>query len=92
MFLIVDAGFEGFRVLPFQQQRWLKQATDEAGGLEINARFFRAALERRGSVVAALRRCRRRLDRIEVNRLRQRPTPRSRRADARGRRGSCPIR
>ena len=40
-----DSGFEGFRVLLFQQQGGLKQATGEAAGLEINARFFKAALQ-----------------------------------------------
>src|SRR6185295_18283262 len=103
--------FEGFRVLLFQQQGGLKQATGDAAGLEINGRFFQAALQavmagdclnlagyrirpyeihpgetdaaleeckvllrdtlkRRGSVVAALVRCRRRLNRVAVNRLR----------------------
>ena len=111
---LADAGFEGFRVLLFQQQGGIKQATGDAAGLEINTRFFTAALqatmagdclnlagyrirpyevrtgatdevlaecrdlmrttlERRGSVVAALRRCRRRLDQIEVNRLKAKP-------------------
>jgi predicted nucleotide-binding protein (sugar kinase/HSP70/actin superfamily) len=108
---LVDSGFEGFRVLLFQQQGGLKQATGDAAGLEINGRFFQAALQavmagdclnlagyrirpyevhvgdtdaaleeckvllrdtltRRGSVVAALVRCRRRLNRVAVNRLR----------------------
>ena len=34
-----DAGFDGFRVLLFQQQGGIKQATGEAAGLEINAAF-----------------------------------------------------
>jgi len=37
-----DSGFENFRVLLFQQQGGLKQATGEASGLELNSRFFRA--------------------------------------------------
>ena len=35
-----DAGFDGFRVLLFQQQGGLKQATGEARGLELNPKFF----------------------------------------------------
>ena len=35
-----DSGFEGFRVLLFQQQGGLKQATGEAQGLEMNPKFF----------------------------------------------------
>jgi len=35
-----DAGFDGFRVLLFQQQGGLKQATGEAQGLEMNPKFF----------------------------------------------------
>jgi len=35
-----DAGFEGFRVILFQQSGGVKQATGESTGLEINARFF----------------------------------------------------
>lgn len=111
---LVDSGFEGFRVLLFQQQGGLKQATGEASGLELNASFFKAAvqatmagdclnlagyrirpyevdrgetdaaldeckallcetLERRNSVVTALLRCRRRLNRVAVNRLRPKP-------------------
>src|SRR5205814_6518028 len=42
---LADSGFEGFRVLLFQQQGGLKQATGDAAGLEINGRFFRAALQ-----------------------------------------------
>ncbi|MCB9780030.1 MAG: 2-hydroxyglutaryl-CoA dehydratase [Alphaproteobacteria bacterium] len=34
-----DAGFDGFRVLLFQQQGGIKQATGEAEGLEINGTF-----------------------------------------------------
>lgn len=34
-----DAGFDGFRVMLFQQQGGLKQATGEEVGLEINAQF-----------------------------------------------------
>jgi predicted nucleotide-binding protein (sugar kinase/HSP70/actin superfamily) len=35
-----DAGFEGFRVMLFQQQGGLKQATGEELGLEINQDFI----------------------------------------------------
>jgi predicted nucleotide-binding protein (sugar kinase/HSP70/actin superfamily) len=35
-----DSGFDGFRVLLFQQQGGLKQATGEAAGLEMNPKFF----------------------------------------------------
>jgi predicted nucleotide-binding protein (sugar kinase/HSP70/actin superfamily) len=35
-----DAGFEGFRVLLFQQQGGLSQATGEGQGLEMNPKFF----------------------------------------------------
>jgi predicted nucleotide-binding protein (sugar kinase/HSP70/actin superfamily) len=35
-----DSGFEGFRVLLFQQQGGLKQATGEKQGLEMNPKFF----------------------------------------------------
>jgi predicted nucleotide-binding protein (sugar kinase/HSP70/actin superfamily) len=35
-----DAGFEGFRVLLFQQQGGIKQATGEGLGLEINLKFI----------------------------------------------------
>jgi len=34
-----DAGFDGFRVLLFQQQGGIKQATGEAMGLEVNGKF-----------------------------------------------------
>jgi len=35
-----DSGFEGFRVLLFQQQGGLKQATGEEAGLKMNPAFF----------------------------------------------------
>lgn len=35
-----DAGFDGFRVLLFQQKGGLKQATGEEAGLEMNPTFF----------------------------------------------------
>jgi predicted nucleotide-binding protein (sugar kinase/HSP70/actin superfamily) len=35
-----DAGFDGFRVLLFQQQGGLRQATGEDAGLEFTPRFF----------------------------------------------------
>ncbi|HTA88674.1 MAG TPA: 2-hydroxyglutaryl-CoA dehydratase [Polyangiaceae bacterium] len=35
-----DAGFDGFRVMLFQQQGGLSQATGEASGLELNPAFF----------------------------------------------------
>jgi predicted nucleotide-binding protein (sugar kinase/HSP70/actin superfamily) len=40
-----DAGFEGFRVMLFQQQGGLKQATGEASGLELNPTFFGALVK-----------------------------------------------
>ena len=40
-----DAGFDGFRVVLFQQTGGLKQATGEASGLEINAAFCWALLK-----------------------------------------------
>jgi predicted nucleotide-binding protein (sugar kinase/HSP70/actin superfamily) len=40
-----DSGFDGFRVLLFQQQGGLKQATGEAQGLEMNPKFFIALLK-----------------------------------------------
>ncbi|MFN7140798.1 MAG: 2-hydroxyglutaryl-CoA dehydratase, partial [Limisphaerales bacterium] len=40
-----DAGFEGFRVLLFQQQGGIKQATGEEVGLEFNPRFFISLLQ-----------------------------------------------
>lgn len=35
-----DAGFDGFRVLLFQQQQGIKQATGNSSGLRIDASFF----------------------------------------------------
>ena len=35
-----DAGFEGFRVMLFQQQGGVEQATGEESGLELNTSFF----------------------------------------------------
>ena len=35
-----DSGFDGFRVMLFQQSGGLKQATGEEVGLELNAKFF----------------------------------------------------
>lgn len=35
-----DAGFDGFRVMLFQQQGGLKQATGEESGLDMNPKFF----------------------------------------------------
>ncbi|MCB9557714.1 MAG: 2-hydroxyglutaryl-CoA dehydratase [Deltaproteobacteria bacterium] len=40
-----DAGFDGFRVMLFQQQGGLKQATGEAAGLELNPKFFAGMLK-----------------------------------------------
>ncbi len=40
-----DAGFDGFRVVLFQQTGGIKQATGEASGLEINAAFCWALLK-----------------------------------------------
>ena len=111
---LVDSGFDGFRVLLFQQQGGLKQATGAATGLELNTTFFkgvlaavmagdclnlagyrirpyevtkgetdaaleeckallRATLQKRGSMITALLRCRSRLNKIAVNRLRPKP-------------------
>ena len=111
---LVDSGFDGFRVLLFQQQGGLKQATGEATGLDLNTTFFkgvlaavmagdclnlagyrirpyevtkgetdaalddckallRETLQRRGSMISALLRCRSRLNKIAVNRLRPKP-------------------
>jgi len=39
-----DAGFDGFRVLLFQQQGGLRQGTGEGAGLDMNPRFFIAIL------------------------------------------------
>src|SRR5436190_3063033 len=102
---LVDSGFDGFRVLLFQQQGGLKQATGEATGLDLNMTFFkgviqavmvgdclnlagyrirpyevtkgdtdaaleeckalvRQTLQRRGSMITALLRCRSRLNKI----------------------------
>jgi len=51
-----DAGFDGFRVLLFQQQGGLSQATGEDVGLEMNPRFFLALLQAlmAGDVINAL--------------------------------------
>jgi predicted nucleotide-binding protein (sugar kinase/HSP70/actin superfamily) len=35
-----DAGFDGFRVMLFQQQGGLDQATGDASGLDLNPKFF----------------------------------------------------
>ena len=40
-----DAGFDGFRVMLFQQTGGLKQATGEASGLEMNPTFFWAIIK-----------------------------------------------
>ena len=40
-----DAGFEGFRVMLFQQQGGLSQATGEESGLELNPEFFLALVK-----------------------------------------------
>jgi len=40
-----DAGFDGFRVMLFQQQGGLSQATGEASGLELNPKFFLGLLK-----------------------------------------------
>ncbi len=40
-----DAGFDGFRVLLFQQQNGLKQATGEESALKLDASFFLAFLK-----------------------------------------------
>ncbi len=40
-----DSGFEGFRVLLFQQQGGLKQATGEEQGLDMKPKFFIAVLK-----------------------------------------------
>jgi len=40
-----DAGFEGFRVMLFQQQGGLSQASGEESGLELNPRFFLALIK-----------------------------------------------
>jgi predicted nucleotide-binding protein (sugar kinase/HSP70/actin superfamily) len=40
-----DAGFEGFRVVLFQQTGGIKQATGEASGLELTPKFFWAIVK-----------------------------------------------
>ena len=40
-----DAGFDGFRVLLFQQQGGLKQATGDDDGLQMNPKFFVALVK-----------------------------------------------
>jgi predicted nucleotide-binding protein (sugar kinase/HSP70/actin superfamily) len=40
-----DAGFDGFRVMLFQQQGGLSQATGEESGLELKPKFFIALLK-----------------------------------------------
>ncbi len=40
-----DAGFDGFRVMLFQQTGGLKQATGEESGLEMNPAFFAAIIK-----------------------------------------------
>ena len=40
-----DAGFDGFRVMLFQQKGGLKQATGEEAGLEMNPAFFMGLLK-----------------------------------------------
>ena len=40
-----DAGFDGFRVVLFQQTGGLKQATGEESGLELNPTFFWAIVK-----------------------------------------------
>jgi predicted nucleotide-binding protein (sugar kinase/HSP70/actin superfamily) len=109
-----DAGFDGFRVLLFQQQGGLRQATGEDAGLEFTPKFFITLLKallagdvvnligyrirpyeiepgatdraldeskrilseaftKRRSVLAALRRSRRVLAQVRVNRLQAKP-------------------
>jgi predicted nucleotide-binding protein (sugar kinase/HSP70/actin superfamily) len=109
-----DAGFEGFRVLLFQQQGGLRQATGDDAALEFTPKFFitllktlmaadvlnligyrirpyeldagetdrsleeckrilHAAFTGRRSVLLALRKCRRVLSKIRVNRLQPKP-------------------
>lgn len=109
-----DAGFDGFRVMLFQQQGGLRQATGEDAGLELSPKFFITLLKaliagdvvnligyrirpyeieagstdraleeckqfladaftHRRSVLAALRRSRRRLAQVRVNRLQVKP-------------------
>ena len=72
-----DSGFEGFRVLLFQQQGGLKQATGEEQGLEMNPEVLHRAAEGDPD--------RRRAERARLShppvrgRARARPTRRSRR-------------
>jgi len=40
-----DAGFDGFRVMLFQQQGGLSQATGEESGLDLNPKFFVALIK-----------------------------------------------
>src|SRR4029077_4646318 len=40
-----DAGFDGFRVMLFQQKGGLKQATGEGAGLDLNPKFFLGLLK-----------------------------------------------
>jgi len=40
-----DSGFDGFRVVLFQQKGGLKQATGEEAGLEMNPKFFMGLLK-----------------------------------------------
>ncbi len=40
-----DSGFEGFRVILFQQSSGIKQATGKSIGLKMNLRFFLAAIK-----------------------------------------------
>ena len=40
-----DSGFDGFRVMLFQQQGGLEQATGEEKGLEMNPKFFMAVVK-----------------------------------------------
>lgn len=109
-----DAGFDGFRVMLFQQQGGLRQATGEDAGLELSPKFFITLLKallagdvinligyrirpyeiepgstdraledckqmlstaflNRRSVLMALRRSRRRLAEVRVNRLQPKP-------------------
>src|SRR5262249_60356422 len=61
---LTDSGFDGFRVLLFQQQGGLRQATGDASGLEINGRLFKAAMQ---AVMAG--------ERLHPARDRKRPHP-----------------
>lgn len=51
-----DAGFDGFRVMLFQQQGGLEQATGQESGLELNTAFFLALVKGlvAGDVINAL--------------------------------------